>query len=353
MMEVLRSQCMTVKSGIYEFCLGLLHEIKVGLKWESTYWDGYWVSYRQGEWDKWIKNQMNVAQEEMALPAVPAALKPIQHHLKTAIEYDKRDEVVAYWCRLYAFQRGMKIDSKSKDCRTLLVAIMDDLEKTKIANKTNEAFTNDVVAQAHIENAALKLFLWADTEDRASRFNKNVVKVFYTAGILFDVLALFGELTEEVTQHRKYAKWKASYIHNCLKNGDVPIPGPQGEDENFFIDGSNTGMEGSEDTYSQWPSTSDAPGPSSKPMVQNNITPSPSSGSHAPPTTPAEQPTSSASDSNNSDNVSDGVKLKAEDLSKAQKYCKWAGSALQYEDVNTAVFNLEKALKLLKTGKDS
>jgi vacuolar protein sorting-associated protein VTA1 len=35
----------------------------------------------------------------------------------------------------------------------------------------------------------------------------------------------------------------------------------------------------------------------------------------------------------------------------AQKYCKYAQSALQYEDVPTAIENLEKCLALLKTGK--
>lgn len=44
-----------------------------------------------------------------------------------------------------------------------------------------------------------------------------------------DVLTTFGELGEEITKNRKYAKWKAAYIHNCLKNGEVPVPGPQGE----------------------------------------------------------------------------------------------------------------------------
>lgn len=47
-----------------------------------------------------------------------------------------------------------------------------------------------------------------------------------------------------------------------------------------------------------------------------------------------------------------GVALSPQDFTKAQKYCKYAGSALQYEDVNTAVQNLQKALKLLTTGKE-
>lgn len=59
---------------------------------------------------------------------------------------------------------------------------------------------------------------------------RNVVKAFYTAGMLFDVLTTFGELSEEVVQNRKYAKWKAAYIHNCLKNGETPLPGPLTEE---------------------------------------------------------------------------------------------------------------------------
>lgn len=47
-----------------------------------------------------------------------------------------------------------------------------------------------------------------------------------------------------------------------------------------------------------------------------------------------------------------GVHLSPEDFTKAQKYCKYAGSALQYEDVGTAIQNLQKALKLLATGKE-
>lgn len=43
--------------------------------------------------------------------------------------------------------------------------------------------------------------------------------------MIYDVLTTFGELTDEAAQNRKYAKWKAAYIHNCLKNGETPIPG--------------------------------------------------------------------------------------------------------------------------------
>lgn len=54
---------------------------------------------------------------------------------------------------------------------------------------------------------------------------RNVVKAFYSAGMVYDVLLTFGELSEEAAQNRKYAKYKAAYIHNCLKSGETPIPG--------------------------------------------------------------------------------------------------------------------------------
>ena len=37
-----------------------------------------------------------------------------------------------------------------------------------------EAITSEIVAQAHVESKAIQLFVWADTEDRAARFNKYV-----------------------------------------------------------------------------------------------------------------------------------------------------------------------------------
>lgn len=69
---------------------------------------------------------------------------------------------------------------------------------------------------------------------------RNVVKAFYTAGFLMDVLTTFGELTDEVQQNCKYAKWKAAYIHNCLRNGEMPVPGPLGGKEEGSDSGPST-----------------------------------------------------------------------------------------------------------------
>ena len=136
--------------------------------------------------------------------------------------------------RLYALQSGLKLSKKTPEETNFLLILMDWLETTKKELRDNEAITNDVAAQAHLENWALKLFLYADKNDRAANFSKNVVQSFFTAGLLYDILTVFGELSEEASQNRKYAKWKAAYIHNCLKNGETPTPGPmQDDDENI------------------------------------------------------------------------------------------------------------------------
>lgn len=325
--------------------------------------------------------------------AVPAPLRAVQHHMRTAQEHEKRDPVVAYYCRLYAMQTGMKLDSKTPECRQFLVKLMDQLETMKKELKDNESITQEVVGNAHIENYALKMFLYADNEDRSGRFHKNMIKSFYTASLLLDVLAVFGELSEENIQHRKYARWKATYIHNCLKNGETPQSGPIGMDEEEEADeeGGASGFSGpgisqygsfrggvpaqnfEDQGFGTGPGPSPGigfsagpPAPSGPPSINyNNIQVPP--GAHAPANTPAELPPPSAEPSKpvptprTMPAVDPGllnaqpqgnVQLSPEDFTRAQKYCKYAGSALQYEDVSTAIQNLQKALKLLTTGKE-
>lgn len=49
---------------------------------------------------------------------------------------------------------------------------MEWLETTKKENSSNEAITNEIVAQAYLENYALKLFTYANQQDLASNFGK-------------------------------------------------------------------------------------------------------------------------------------------------------------------------------------
>ncbi|KAJ4919343.1 hypothetical protein JOQ06_029545 [Pogonophryne albipinna] len=320
--------------------------------------------------------------------ALPPQLRSIQHYLRTAQEHESRDPVVAYYCRLYAMQTGMKLDSKSPECRKFLIKLMDQLESMKKELGENDSISQEVVGNAHIENYALKMFLYADNEDRSGRFHKNMIKSFYSSSLLLDVLCVFGELSEENVQHRKYARWKATCIHNCLKNGETPQSGPIGMEEDgeadeygaggfsdhgaSFRGGPSSGSFDQDQNQDQnqgpAPGIGFSPGgpgsaPSGPPNPNyNNIHIPP--GAHAPANTPAELPPASEAakpepiprslplpvDPRLMQGQQEGVHLTADDFTKAQKLCKYAGSALQYEDVSTAVTNLQQALRLLTTG---
>jgi hypothetical protein len=74
----------------------------------------------------------------------------------------------------YAVQTGMAIDKSSPDCLQYLMALLNTLEQVKKQLAGNEAITSEIVAQAHIEQVAIKLFVHGDNEDRAGRYGKYV-----------------------------------------------------------------------------------------------------------------------------------------------------------------------------------
>lgn len=271
--------------------------------------------------------------------SLPPSLKAIGHYVKIANENSARDPAVYYWCLYYAVQTGMKIDKKSPDAVKYLTGLLDTLETVKKQLHEIEAVTNEMVAQAHLEQFALKLFAYADTQDRAGVFNKNVVKAFYTSGHVFDCLSLFGELDENILQNRKYAKWKAAYIHNCLKNGETPVPGPmpdenEGEGGEFEIPGfSNLNVQ------------------DARPTEQTHVDPPSNTGGHLP---PINQPQgghmgggAGATSAPELGAGGGGGKLTAAEYAKAQKLCKYAISSMDYEDTPAAIDNLQQALAIL------
>merc|ERR1719397_589440 len=200
----------------------------------------------------------------------------------------------------------------------------------------------------------MKLFLAADKLDRAANFGKNVVKMFYSSGVLFDILeSCFGELSPETAHYRKYAKMKAAYIHNCLKNGETPVAGPlveEGEDQEEDV---SIPVPAPRSNTSEYKETSQHP-----PPPQNYPPPQPQNYPPQQPQSypPAQQPTAPASHPGGSGGAGGGAPpatgLSMDQMARAQKLCKFAISSLDYQDTTTAVENLTKALTLLQTGRE-
>ncbi|KAF7281443.1 vesicle trafficking 1 isoform X2 [Rhynchophorus ferrugineus] len=335
----------------------------------------------------------------MGFSPVPSEIKPVAHLMKLAEEHDTRNVVVAYWARMAACRLALKMipGKKSPETTALLGEILSWLEKTKDENRDNDGIRNETAAQAILEEYSLQIFNYAESQDAQEIYNKNTVKTFYTAGMLFDVLEQFG-LSEEFHEKQKYAKWKAAYIHNCLKSGERPQPGPpnsgseqdklihiselpedeqqrlmeqkrrdqeeqrrkqEEEDElkklNDFGNVTPGGGAVAPSSLPSFPSQDNSdpgfqfpkysPVSPSIPQQPGYVTPVvPSTPQPPQPTTYSLPPTESNSGSQ--------VSLTPDQIQKAQKYSKFATSALNYDDVKAAVENLQKALNLLQFGRE-
>ncbi|KAL1562977.1 protein OF MAMMALIAN LYST-INTERACTING PROTEIN 5-like [Salvia divinorum] len=145
-------------------------------------------------------------------------------YLQRADELQKHEPLVAYYCRLYAMDRGLNIPQKerTKATNALLVSLMNQLEKDK---KSVNLGPDD---HLHVEGFALNVFSKADKQDRAGRADLNTAKTFYAANIFFDILKQFGEVQPDLEQKHKYAAWKAADIRKALSEGRKPLPGPPG-----------------------------------------------------------------------------------------------------------------------------
>lgn len=170
-----------------------------------------------------------------------------------------------------------------------------------------------------------------------------MVKSFYNSAVLCDVIQQFQPLSADFETMRKFAKWRATHIHSCLKVGETPVPpntmihsSKEDEEMNGFTETVKDEEEATANDPS--PSLPDIPSVPDEDPSPINSTPIP-----AVPVQPYIPPQLVAVNTNPST-------VGPEHIEKAQKYCKWASSALNYDDVKTAVDNLQKALHLLTTG---
>ena len=136
------------------------------------------------------------------------------------MDNDKQDpdaKVVAYYCRTYAVDKGIRLRIDDPAVNNFLFGVMDTLELAKKSldeNKDAGAIT--------CENFAYNLFSKADEEYRSGNSTKDTARKFYAASSYYDILEQFGPLDEEVLEKRKYAKWKAADILKAIQAGQRP-----------------------------------------------------------------------------------------------------------------------------------
>ncbi|KAI8902655.1 Vta1 like-domain-containing protein [Globomyces pollinis-pini] len=270
----------------------------------------------------------------------PAELKFIITYLQRAKELDEKEPIISYYCRYYALKLAVEKGAKSKEAEGYLLSLMDKVEKDKLKLIDLEAVKNETIGYAHVENFALKIFLTADNEDRNGQATKKTARTFLAASIFLEVLKGFGdgEVDSDTIQKIKYAKFKVTDIMKALKEGRIPVAGPPGNipDE------------------SASPSTITPSNAPAFPTTPTSIPP-------PDPTAPVFQPTASfvppaaiipsnatGDDDDEYDEEESYNDQERASIMQAGKHAKFAMSSLLYDDVKTAMENLEKALALLR-----
>mmetsp|Transcript_77253 Transcript_77253/g.151544 ORF Transcript_77253/g.151544 Transcript_77253/m.151544 type:complete len:297 (-) Transcript_77253:26-916(-) len=162
---------------------------------------------------------------------IPPSFKIVTSAIRRAEELQRdsnRDaQLVGYYCRYYAVSKASKL------CSVPAVAaetkfLIDEMGKLEKFKADFEPFSQETGMNT-CKSYAMSVFQKADDEDRAGAADKGTAKLFYAAGTFFDIMEQFGELPNEISEKRKYSKWKATEIINAIKNGDRPVPGGFGE----------------------------------------------------------------------------------------------------------------------------
>ena len=310
----------------------------------------------------------------MALPADPH-VKALQPFLQRAEELKGADPKVAYYCRVFAMEEGLKVSGKSTELVSVLGSLMETLERTK----PDAGLVSPEEDSAYCENFALRIFAKADALDRrdgsgSERTAAKTAKMLYVASVFFEICHQFpGAVDEDTLAKQRYAAWRAGELSACAREGKTPPPPPSAGKPSDAGHLSDEMPESSADGNAAGSNVDDAPAltfvggappgvagafpspgleasppppaaytpPSAPPAMPNHLL----SGSDAlgavskpratPPPPPAPPPV----------NYAEGICVAS--VAEAQKHAKFAVSALGFEDVPTAIENLQKALALL------
>ena len=298
-----------------------------------------------------------------------ADVKALTPFLQRADEMSRADPKVAYYCRMYAVEEGMRATERSSELSKLLGELLEQLETTKAAAGLAETREED---ELYLENFALKLFAKADKADRAGSRDARTAKLFYVSSVFIEILNQFGPVEQDVGEKQRYAAWRGAELSGCARDGRVPPPPPDDTRGGGGGGGANeTESEGANGTESQREETTDGDGdgdetdkgepsapawlppaphhPVSPPSAPPMSPPTARAFAHAPPTvvarTGAPPPPNLPPPNYNTDDIS------VARMADAQMHAKFAVSALAHEDVHTAVDNLKKALALLTDDK--
>jgi vacuolar protein sorting-associated protein VTA1 len=270
---------------------------------------------------------------------LPAPLKPFLRFFAQAQSLDASNPAVAYFCRLFAVERILSSGVKDKEAKHFIGNMVSRLESD--ASKLGSSTTAEE-GQPLCEQLALSIFNHADEVDRSQQSDKSNALAFYASSVIFEICQYFGPLSPDLSEKCKYAQFKCAEISKAIREGRLPsvaapvsspvlqapkaetatVTAPENPHALAFV--SHTGKHDAVDFIT---------GSSSSSVVSSN--------SSARFGLESEQLHSQNSQFLNTES-------RIDQCTRAERSCRLALSSLHFQDINSAVSNLEEALSILK-----
>lgn len=287
---------------------------------------------------------------------LPAALGGCRLYLDRADEFEERDPRMSYFLRQFVVHRGISILRSSaasgspqdtSAIKKFLGDLMNQLESEKSALEEAGIFPKDKAAEAaYVKGFAMRLFSRADDLDRAPSTTlsvyANVIKLFVAAACCFEACELFEDVMPEVADRIRYAKFRATAIHKALQQNQTPAK-PDDISAAAEISAPVPDPVVSQPTTTTTPpiTTTTTTTITAAPTAWQPVMQATRHNATLVGTPMAPLPTAAA-DRQSFQSAPVAVVV------QAQKLCKEAAAALQFDDVRTAIASLRKALHTLQ-----
>jgi vacuolar protein sorting-associated protein VTA1 len=160
--------------------------------------------------------------------SLPAKLKikEITPFAVRAAQLEKHKPIVSYWCNYYIIDQILTkgLHSADDECMQYTTTLMDKLEQTKVEHAGNDAILDDVAAKAYIEQFALDTFQRADNAIHTNKASRQTIDTFQAAVTFFDLLnmSIWAPVDVDMMAKSKYAKFHAVRIAKAIKAGEDP-----------------------------------------------------------------------------------------------------------------------------------
>lgn len=277
----------------------------------------------------------------------PPDLKSLEPLILRAAELEQVEPAISYWCAYFVVEKAIAANLRTAEVDKYLGLLLDALDALKKGHPKLTTIHDRESGREKLGEFAVQVFDNADREARAKRATAATAQKFLAAVTFFDAFEGFGALPDDLVTKRKYAKIQAVRIKSALLTGKDPNAGRvQAITQEVDALSVHDDVKDSKEEDIPELETKEVQADVQSPIIptalpdDEPVTVIPNVMAYSPPV------------SNTSEVISSHISPPVPDLSQvdtdqAQKHARFAISALNYEDIETAILEFRKALNCL------